>query len=477
MKNFLEKTLRQNVMIEETEYLNEKLPLAFRGRYTFYKVETNGSPWIAIQPKADVGLAVLRKDWIKIEKAAGLNCAIFFDSTSFYIKEKLLEEGIPFVLKDKQVYLPFIGYLLSNENERKISPVHLISFLTQKVILVAIYEKWENVTASKAAIRLGVTKMSANRCFDEIEYLNVDILGMKGKSRVITVPADIQKLWNDVRVILRNPVIARYELKEDIQLGKKAGITALCEYSLLSDNEYPTYAITKKEITESGIRKMKQVHSGEEIGCVVLELGYFIDFKNKKLEEFGEKFWSFVQDGKYRNKATNGEKPQFYRFDKPKDESFPKMLELFCRNDFELREMTGITPIHIDDTVSSLSAILLNDDYYKVLLEGKVNVKGLSVLRPECLILFKAKAYLDLRQRKESGETVDSNDIKKHKKDILRIVTELMLENTANLPATVKSEIDTFIKLLEQEPFDENSLKNYGIENQEVVAVLRRVFE
>ena len=63
-------------------------------------------------------------------------------------------------------------------------------------------------------------------------------------------------------------------------LGKKAGITALCEYSLLSDNEYPTYAITKKEITESGIRKMKQVHSGEEIGCVVLELGYFIDFKN-----------------------------------------------------------------------------------------------------------------------------------------------------------------------------------------------------
>ena len=91
--------------------------------------------------------------------------------------------------------------------------------------------------------------------------------------------------------------------------------------------------------------------------------------------------------------------------------------------------------------------------------------------------MFKAKAYLDLRQRKESGETVDSDDIKKHKKDILRIVTELMLENIANLPATVKSDIDTFIKLLDQEPFDENSLKNYGIENQEVVAALRRVFE
>lgn len=129
--------------------------------------------------------------------------------------------------------------------------------------------------------------------------------------------------------------------------------------------------------------------------------------------EFGERFWDFIQEGKYRNKATNGEKPQFYRFDKPEDDSFPKMVELFCRSDFELREMTGITPIHIDDTVSSLSAILLNDDYYNVLLAGKVIVDGLSVLRPEYLILFKTKAYLDLKQRKENGEKIDSDDIKK----------------------------------------------------------------
>lgn len=192
--------------------------------------------------------------------------------------------------------------------------------------------------------------------------------------------------------------------------------------------------------------------------------------------EFGEKFWDFIQDGKYRNKATNGEKPQFYRFDKPEDDSFPKMVELFCRSDFELREMTGITPIHIDDTVSSLSAILLNDDYYNVLLAGKVIADGLSVLRPEYLILFKAKAYLDLKQRKENGEKIDSDDIKKHKKDVLRIAAELMLESITVLPETVKTDIDSFIESLEQEPLDANSLKNYGLVNQDVIDTLRRVF-
>lgn len=285
MKEFLEKTLRQNVSMEETEYLNDKLPLAFRGRYIFYKVETNGLSWIAIQPKNEVGLVMLRKDRAKVEKVAGLNCAIFLNATTFYIKEKLIEEGVPFVLDGKQVYLPFIGYLLSNANERDLAPVHLISFLTQRLIFTAMYEKWENITVSDAAEKLGVTKMSVSRCYDEIEYLNVDILGMKGKSRVITIPSDIKKLWNDMQDILRNPVIARYELSEDIKLEKKAGISALCEYSLLSDNEYPTYAITKKEIAESGIKKMRLVHPGEEIGCVVLELGYFVDFKSKSLED------------------------------------------------------------------------------------------------------------------------------------------------------------------------------------------------
>lgn len=192
--------------------------------------------------------------------------------------------------------------------------------------------------------------------------------------------------------------------------------------------------------------------------------------------QFGEKFWGFIMDGKYRNKATNGGKPQFYRFDKPEDDSFPKMIELFCRTDFELKEVEGITPIHIDDEISSLSAILLDDDYYKTLLDGKVVKNGLSVLRPEYIILFKAKAYLDLKLRKESGGTVDSEDIKKHKKDILRIAAELMLERVADLPETVDSDVQTFIDSLEQEPFDQNSLKIYGLKNDDVVSLLKRIY-
>lgn len=84
---------------------NRKLPLVYRGRYDIFKVETNGLLWMAIRPKSEIRLVMLRKDRARVEKAAGLNCALFLDRATFYIKEKLMEEGIPFVIEGKQVYL------------------------------------------------------------------------------------------------------------------------------------------------------------------------------------------------------------------------------------------------------------------------------------------------------------------------------------------------------------------------------------
>lgn len=285
MREFLEKTLKQTVRIEENAELYEKLPLVYRGRYTIYNVETNGLGWIAICPKSRTGLVMLRKDRAKIEKEAKLNCALFLENTTFYIKEKLLEEGVPFVIKNKQLYLPFIGCLLAGTNERELAPVHLISYLTQKMFLTAIYENWQEVRVSEAAGKLGVTKMSVSRCFDELEYLDIDILQMKGKSRVICIPEDVEALWKKSKTMLRSPVINRYMFSEDLKLSRKAGISALCEYSLLSDNEYPTYAITKREIKGSKIREQRRGRDSEEIGCAVLELGYFIDYKGKNTQD------------------------------------------------------------------------------------------------------------------------------------------------------------------------------------------------
>ena len=193
--------------------------------------------------------------------------------------------------------------------------------------------------------------------------------------------------------------------------------------------------------------------------------------------EFGERFWEFIKGGQYRNKVTNKGKPQFYRFDKPEIDGYPRMIELFCREDFKLKENKGITPIHIDDSISSLSAILLDNDYYELLLDGRTIIDGMPVLRPEYLILFKAKAYLDLFNRRNNGEKVDSSNINKHKNDVLRIVAALTLNRVDKLSSSIKTDIDDFISTLFSYPFDYNLLKERNLKNEEVIDKLKSIYD
>lgn len=285
MKEYIEKCLRRPIIIEANQEIQKKLPLIYSKNYNLYSVFQDGIEWIIVQPKVELRLNRLRYDRNQIEKVSGLNCALFFNKLNCYSKDRMMEEGIPFIIEDKQMYLPFLGMLLSEKNNRRLVPVHTISFLTQKLLLCAIYERWKEMNVTQIAEKLGVTKMSVSRCLDEMEYLDIDILDVSGKNRKVSVEEEPREVWGKIRPVLRNPVIAKFQLAEDIELEKKAGISALCEYSMLTDNRYPTYGITKKELQGLKLKSSRQISTGEEIGCEVLELGYFIDFYNEKVQD------------------------------------------------------------------------------------------------------------------------------------------------------------------------------------------------
>ena len=98
--------------------------------------------------------------------------------------------------------------------------------------------------------------------------------------------------------------------------------------------------------------------------------------------EFGRQFWEYVKEAGYEhlNKSTGN--TQFYRFTSPKSKEYPYMIEIFSRNpDFIILEDDAVlTPLPIDDEISSLSAILLNEAYYELLKTGQMMVDGIPVL-------------------------------------------------------------------------------------------------
>lgn len=194
-------------------------------------------------------------------------------------------------------------------------------------------------------------------------------------------------------------------------------------------------------------------------------------------DEFVKKFVTFVEEAGYQhiNKGTGTE--QFYRFERPTNMQFPYMIELFSRKpDYLLRLDNQIAPIHISQEVVSLSAILLDDEYYSLLVEGIVEVEGVSVLDLEHLILFKMKAWLDLSERKEKGENIDSKNIKKHKNDVLRLAANIDVDTCVNIHGKIRADAENYIKQMENEKIDMKSLNIHGITHQEILEQMKKCY-
>jgi len=164
---------------------------------------------------------------------------------------------------------------------------------------------------------------------------------------------------------------------------------------------------------------------------------------------FGTAFWEFVEKGGYeiRESSETG-KPVLYRFQRPKDATYPFMLELFCRSPdgIRLTQTSQLTPIPLDDTVSSLSAILLDDSYYRFILEGRRQVDGLSWIGEDRLIPLKAHAWLDLSERKALGEPVDTKNIRKHANDVIRLSQLLSPDSRIPAPAKIREDLSRFLQ-------------------------------
>jgi hypothetical protein len=195
-------------------------------------------------------------------------------------------------------------------------------------------------------------------------------------------------------------------------------------------------------------------------------------------KDFATAFWEFVQAGGYQiQEKSTGEKI-FYRFCKPENKDYPFMLELFSRvpDAISIGDDRHLAPIPVDEEALSLSAILLNDDYYHFLHAGKKEIQGVPIVTPAHLIPLKARAWLDLSERKEKDDSIDSKDIRKHKNDIFRLFRIIDPEIIPDIPEEVKNGMKQFLDKMESEEIDLKSLDLTGQDKGKIIDEMRRIY-
>ena len=87
---------------------------------------------------------------------------------------------------------------------------------------------------------------------------------------------------------------------------------------------------------------------------------------------------------------------------------------------------------------------------------------------------FKIKAWLDLSERRENGEHIDSKNIKKHKNDIMRLGASIEKGQQLQISGRVREDVEIFMDKVKNEPID---LKNLNLRNVTFDEVMNSIKE
>lgn len=201
---------------------------------------------------------------------------------------------------------------------------------------------------------------------------------------------------------------------------------------------------------------------------------------------FFPQFWIFIKAGGYEvGQRTDGERT-YFRFIKPTQANYPKMIELFSSAPMEIEVQPGqrVIPVPADEHLSSLSAILMDPDYYGFIMGQRDMVDGLPLIKPAGLIVLKVRAWLDLSLRRSQGDTkVKDDDISKHRSDVFRLATLLPVGETLDLIPGIMGDLNTFLGAFPAESPEwtaiRQSLANSGIRMAapELIAILKSYFQ
>jgi hypothetical protein len=172
--------------------------------------------------------------------------------------------------------------------------------------------------------------------------------------------------------------------------------------------------------------------------------------------EFGNQVWNFITLGEYKTRQRKrGDKEpasELFRFINPKP-SFPVQIELLSKypdilgtpNDFHL------TPIPIGEDILSLSAILMDEEYYIQTIHNSIIEDGIRIANPLSLLCLKVKAFLNLSEDKKTNPNVRNTDIKKHRDDVFKLLAmRIDPLSPIELPTEMQKDLGDFIRLMEQ---------------------------
>ncbi len=232
-----------------------KLPLYLRSYYDLYRATIFGLPmWLAVQKeKTEVSTpAEYAAHQEKLQDVLKENVALVLPVIASYTRHRLLKVRVPFIVPDRQMFLPT---LLVELRERFPRPGRAVtkplSAAAQVVLLRHLRGRpVEGLSLGELAGELGYSAMTLSNVRQELEAANLCQTIREKRRMRLSFPTPRRELWARAEPLLQDPVKERHWVRFS-RLGEnwlRAGLTALADLTLVADAVVPTYAVKDSEV-------------------------------------------------------------------------------------------------------------------------------------------------------------------------------------------------------------------------------------
>ena len=231
----------------ETWNKQDSLPLYIAESYDFRIAYIDEKRCLTIKPVEELAtLPALKKQIAKIQEVDNVPIVLELKVVSAYRKGSLIENHIPFIT-EKQVLLPFIGAMLTDEKEPGKKAEKFV-FSTQQLFLFYMYSEKKRMYVSDASKMLPFTAMTMTRAVKQLEEADLFLVTKDGVNKVIESKYGRAELFQKAKKYLSTPVRkAGYMDKSQVTSDMVyAGETALAEKTMLNPSKVVTYAVSDR---------------------------------------------------------------------------------------------------------------------------------------------------------------------------------------------------------------------------------------
>ncbi len=242
--NFLKKVLNINARESECEY---SFPNYINSRYNITCAYLDEVKVFFLYPKIDIeSLSVLKKHIEAIRQSEHISIVVVLSRITAREREKYIKLRIPFIVKDKQCYLPFMGTLLTERCDLKVQNSEKLMPSAQILLFYFIYNKAKDMYIKDVANVLGFSVMTISRAVKQLEQLGLLSSYKTGVKKLISSKLKPAELFEKARPHLSSPIKRKqYTLMENLDKDYIiSGDSALSLHSMLSPPNVPCYATT-----------------------------------------------------------------------------------------------------------------------------------------------------------------------------------------------------------------------------------------